>query len=569
MMCSNCSLITLSYSSIINLVTCPIRFTLTCAHDVGPSSSSEPLFSGPDNTHPNLVCTATVTLFLTHSWSYKHRKTITLANPELSAMLLYLLTQRTNHSEFSYNLVINVLVNNIRILASLPWWYDSQEQPPIHLETVVSFVLVLTCSSAFKISFIVQLRKSDPLAPRVIVKRRDPALSRFSDLGSLSHRHGTIPVVDAHLARCILALCSLTLEYELSVSPFSSHIVSSGVLMLLYSSLLSTTIKGRSYSDSMVYFDLVVVTLAYHLSPEFPFPAVVLRLRLHYYLVPRQSRYLKVSRLRLSRSAYLSAVSAHSCPFEAFHSYSLNILLSSSLSSLLNLCALRVFFFSLSARPTAFSYLSRFFLSKSIRLAWTKCCTFLSYTARQLRFVGTSDNQFKYYKLFYIIPAGILQEPFFYSGSIPKALSYGAIGHVLGHELTHGFDDTGRTFNLIGKKVLFKETGWSNVSDRNFKKEEKCLVKQFNGYKVLGKFHVNGKMTLGENIADAGGLTLAFNAYKRWINDHGEEKVLPCLDKNSDELFFIGFAQKDCANTSPAGQFMAVQDDDYAPAKYR
>jgi predicted metalloendopeptidase len=103
--------------------------------------------------------------------------------------------------------------------------------------------------------------------------------------------------------------------------------------------------------------------------------------------------------------------------------------------------------------------------------------------------------------------------------SLFRALSYGAIGHVLGHELTHGFDDTGtwficniyfilwnicdrfnspslvgRTFNLIGKKVLFKETGWSNVSDRNFKKEEKCLVKQFSGYKVLGKFHVGGRI---------------------------------------------------------------------------
>ena len=168
-----------------------------------------------------------------------------------------------------------------------------------------------------------------------------------------------------------------------------------------------------------------------------------------------------------------------------------------------------------------------------------------------------------------VIPAGILQEPFFYSGSIPKALSYGAIGHVLGHELTHGFDDTGRTFDKFGKKVFFNETGWSKISDKNFKKEAKCLVKQFSSYKVLGKHNVNGKMTLGENIADAGGLKLAFNAYKRWISDHGEEKVLPGLDKTSDELFFIGFAQKSCANTSKVGQFMAVHDDDHAPAKYR
>ncbi|XP_028406854.1 neprilysin-4-like [Dendronephthya gigantea] len=168
-----------------------------------------------------------------------------------------------------------------------------------------------------------------------------------------------------------------------------------------------------------------------------------------------------------------------------------------------------------------------------------------------------------------VIPAGILQEPFFYSGSIPKALSYGAVGHVLGHELTHGFDDSGRSFNKFGKKVFFNETGWSKISDKNFKKEAKCLVKQFSQYKVLGKHHVNGKMTLGENIADAGGLKLAYNAYHRWINDHGKEKVLPDLDMNSDELFFIGFAQKSCANTSKVGQFMAVHDDDHAPAKFR
>lgn len=168
-----------------------------------------------------------------------------------------------------------------------------------------------------------------------------------------------------------------------------------------------------------------------------------------------------------------------------------------------------------------------------------------------------------------VIPAGILQEPFFYSGSIPKALSYGAIGHVLGHELTHGFDDQGRTFDKVGKKVPLEKTGWSKVSDKNFKKEAKCLVKQFNNYKVLSKQNVDGKMTLGENIADAGGVKLAFNAYQRWINDHGKEKILPSLNKTNEELFFIGFAQKSCSNTSAVGQFMAVKEDDHAPAKFR
>ncbi|XP_028401827.1 neprilysin-4-like [Dendronephthya gigantea] len=167
-----------------------------------------------------------------------------------------------------------------------------------------------------------------------------------------------------------------------------------------------------------------------------------------------------------------------------------------------------------------------------------------------------------------VIPAGILQPPFFYSDVIPRSISYGAIGHVLGHELTHGFDDTGRKFNNAGE-LIGNGTGWSKVSIKRFEEKAKCLVKQFGKYKVLNKFHVDGKETLGENMADGGGIKMAYRAYLDWIKEHGEEEVLPELDKTSQQLFFIGYAQKECTKTTSTSEFISVTEDVHAPTKFR
>lgn len=167
-----------------------------------------------------------------------------------------------------------------------------------------------------------------------------------------------------------------------------------------------------------------------------------------------------------------------------------------------------------------------------------------------------------------VVPAGILQPPFFYANDIPRSLSYGAIGHVLGHELTHGFDTTGRKFDKNGE-LIEKRTCWSEPAIKTFQERDKCLVEQFSKYKVLNKFHISGSKTLGENIADLGGVNLAYHAYNEFNENKGPEQVLPELNMNSKELFFIGYAQKECTRTTPAAEFLSVTEDVHALTKYR
>lgn len=167
-----------------------------------------------------------------------------------------------------------------------------------------------------------------------------------------------------------------------------------------------------------------------------------------------------------------------------------------------------------------------------------------------------------------VVPAGILQPPFFYANDIPRSLSYGAIGHVLGHELTHGFDTTGRKFDKNGE-LIEKRTRWSEPAIKMFQEKAKCLVEQFSKYKVLNKFHISGEKTLGENIADLGGVNLAYHAYNAFIETNGPEQVLPDLNMTSKELFFIGYAQKECTRTTPSAEFLSVTEDVHALTKYR
>jgi len=167
-----------------------------------------------------------------------------------------------------------------------------------------------------------------------------------------------------------------------------------------------------------------------------------------------------------------------------------------------------------------------------------------------------------------VIPAGILQPPFFYGEPIPRSVSYGAIGHVLGHELTHGFDTLGRRFNKLGE-LIQKRTKWSDPSIKMFEKRAKCLARQFSAYKIGEKLHIDGTNTLGENIADGGGVKMAHMAYEKWIKDNGEEYTLPDLNKTNEELFFIGYAQKECHSSSKKALEDAIKDDVHAPSMFR
>jgi len=189
-----------------------------------------------------------------------------------------------------------------------------------------------------------------------------------------------------------------------------------------------------------------------------------------------------------------------------------------------------------------------------------------------------------------VIPAGILQPPFFYAKPLPRSISYGAIGHVLGHELTHGFDTLGRKFNkngeLIAKRSLQplmratvlaknKDDQWSKESIARFSSRTNSLKEQFNKYRITDEhseknsLQIDGENTLGENIADAGGVKMAYKAYRNWVKDNGEEYVLPKLNKTSDELFFIGYAQKECHLSTMKALTDAIKDDVHAPSMFR
>ncbi len=134
-----------------------------------------------------------------------------------------------------------------------------------------------------------------------------------------------------------------------------------------------------------------------------------------------------------------------------------------------------------------------------------------------------------------MFPAAILQPPFF-NMEADDAINYGAIGAAIGHEITHGFDDSGRKSDGDGNLVSW----WTERDDTEFKKRAKVMIDQYNSFIAIDTMNVNGELTLGENIADLGGLTVAFNAYKKSLNGKSSE----VLDGFSGEQrFFLGFGQ--------------------------
>ena len=134
-----------------------------------------------------------------------------------------------------------------------------------------------------------------------------------------------------------------------------------------------------------------------------------------------------------------------------------------------------------------------------------------------------------------VFPAAILQPPFF-DVNADDAVNYGAIGAVIGHEIGHGFDDQGRRFDGDGKL----RDWWTPADEAEFQKRAKLLIEQFNGYSPLPGMNVNGELTLGENIGDLGGLSIAYQAYKLSLKG----KPAPVIDGlTGDQRFFMGWAQ--------------------------
>ncbi|KFP28567.1 Neprilysin, partial [Colius striatus] len=174
-------------------------------------------------------------------------------------------------------------------------------------------------------------------------------------------------------------------------------------------------------------------------------------------------------------------------------------------------------------------------------------------------FYSASRNQI-------VFPAGILQPPFF-SASQPKSLNYGGIGMVIGHEITHGFDDNGRNFNENGDLVDW----WTEESARNFKELAQCMVYQYGNYSwdLAGGQNLSGINTLGENIADNGGVRQAYRAYENFVKKHGKEKLLPGVDMNHKQLFFLNFAQIWCGTYRPEYAVNSIKTDVHSPGRFR
>ena len=160
-----------------------------------------------------------------------------------------------------------------------------------------------------------------------------------------------------------------------------------------------------------------------------------------------------------------------------------------------------------------------------------------------------------------VFPAAILQPPFFYSDA-DDAINYGAIGYIIGHEMTHGFDDNGSHFDENGNL-----NDWWTKSDRKeFDKRTNCLVKQFGSYSIADGVKVNGKLTLGENIADLGGLIISYEAFK--ISLEGKRRKL--IDGlTEEERFFISFATQERSLTRDEFIKMIALTDPHSPGEFR
>ncbi len=161
-----------------------------------------------------------------------------------------------------------------------------------------------------------------------------------------------------------------------------------------------------------------------------------------------------------------------------------------------------------------------------------------------------------------VFPAGILQPPFF-DPKADDAINYGAIGSVIGHEMTHGFDDQGRQFDAEGNL----KNWWSSEDSARFEEKAALLIAQYSEFTVNDSLRVNGEFTLGENIADLGGLAIAHDAYKRSLK--GKQEPAPIDGFSADQRFFLGFAQVWRNNIRPEAAAKRILTDPHSPGMYR
>jgi endothelin-converting enzyme/putative endopeptidase len=161
-----------------------------------------------------------------------------------------------------------------------------------------------------------------------------------------------------------------------------------------------------------------------------------------------------------------------------------------------------------------------------------------------------------------VFPAGILQPPFF-DPAADDAVNYGAMGSVIGHEMTHGFDDQGSQFDSEGNL----KNWWSEEDLKNFKERAQCIIKQFNQYEVEKGLNMNGELVAGESIADLGGLVIAYAAYQKSLE--GKPRPANIDGLTPEQRFFLSYAYSWATNIRPERARLLAQTDPHPLPKFR
>jgi predicted metalloendopeptidase len=163
-----------------------------------------------------------------------------------------------------------------------------------------------------------------------------------------------------------------------------------------------------------------------------------------------------------------------------------------------------------------------------------------------------------------VFPAGILQPPFF-AADRPMAMNFGGVGMVMGHELSHGFDDTGRKFDGQGRLTAW----WGADVVGRFEARAGCVEQLYGGYEVQPGLRLNGKLTLGENIADLGGIRQAHGAWRAWATAHGGDEEPAVEGLTNEQLLFVSFGQIWCTHATPEAERALVLTDTHSHSRYR
>lgn len=167
-----------------------------------------------------------------------------------------------------------------------------------------------------------------------------------------------------------------------------------------------------------------------------------------------------------------------------------------------------------------------------------------------------------------VLPAGIMQAPYFYGLTVPSYLSYGVFGAIAGHELSHAFDPTGASYDQNGNFTDW----WDDSTLTAFERKSQCFIKQYENYTIPtkdGPIAVNGKLTLGENIADAGGVIAAFQAWRE-NEKRSADLLLPGLANfTKEQIFFLAYGMSWCDKSREEEAIDRIHTDPHSPNALR